>query len=251
MHPVLLTVGGFPLFSYGVMGALGFLVVALVVLRRSRALFLNLDRVADVVVWTSVAALVGARGLFLLQNPVGSLGEAVNIRGGGLVFYGALLVGLPVAALLVRRHRIPLLPFLDVVATALPLGHAVSRLGCFLAGCCYGRPVSWGVVFHHPLSDAPTGTPLHPTQLYEAIGLLAIGAVLHLAYRRRRFDGQVLLLYLVSYAALRSVVEVFRGDLTRGFLVEGWVSFSQGVSVLVAVAALALMAAGARRSPCS
>ncbi len=242
MHPILFELGDFPVHTYGLMGMLGFLLVVFVLLRRARQLFLNLDKVVDTIFWTALSGLIGARGLYLLQNPeaVQTLGQVFQIRQGGLVFYGALLLGLPVAALLVWRHGLPLRAFLDALATALPLGHGVSRLGCFFAGCCYGRPTElpWGIVHHHPLADAPAGLSLHPVQLYEAAALIGIGVVLNLLYAKKRFDGQILLLYLALYAGARLLVETFRGDASRGFLLGEWLSFSQGVSLLVGLLAV-------------
>ena len=141
---------------------------------------------------------------------------------------------------------------MDITATALPIGHAMSRIGCFLAGCCYGVPTDlpWGVTFINPMVDAPVGVPLHPTQLYAVAYLLAIGGAVNWFYSRRRFDGQVMLLYLVLYSVARSVNEVVRGDAERGWVLESLlgqtISFSQGLSLVVAMAAIAVFFLGAR-----
>ena len=256
MHPILFHLGGLPIYTYGVQGALGFIVVTLLVLRRSRALFLHRDKVIDVIFWTSITAMVGARGVFVLQNldAMQGVGDWVNIRAGGLVFYGALLTGLPVGTLLVWRHKLPFYAFTDAVATALPIGHGISRLGCLAAGCCYGTPTDlpWGVTYSHPLTDAPHGVALHPTQLYAALYLFAIGGACTWLYPRKSFDGQVMLLYLVAYAVARSLNEMVRGDFERGWFLEGWLgqtlSTSQGLSILLAVGAVVVFWWGARRA---
>ncbi|MBW1877487.1 MAG: prolipoprotein diacylglyceryl transferase [Deltaproteobacteria bacterium] len=256
MHPILFHIGDIPVFIYGVQGALGFIVVTLLILRRSRALFLNRDKVVDVIFWTSITAVVGARAVFVYQNldALQGVGDWVNIRAGGLVFYGALLTGLPVGALLVWRHRLPFYAFTDVVATALPISHAISRLGCLAAGCCYGTPsvLPWAVTYSHPLTDAPHGVSLHPTQLYAALYLFAIGAACNWFYNRKSFDGQVMWLYLVLYAVARSLNEVVRGDVERGWFLEDWLgqtlTTSQGLSILLACAALGVFWWGARRA---
>lgn len=255
MHPILFHIGGVPVHTYGVMGAVGFLVAALTILRRTRALFLNRDHVVDVIFWTSLASLVGARVLYVLQNPqaVDGIGSWFNLRAGGLVFYGALLTGVPVAALVARWRRIPFLLFMDVVATAAPLAHGLARLGCLGAGCCWGGPTAlpWGVTYSHPLTDAPHGMALHPTQAYEALGLFAIAGIAAWRYPRRAWDGEILGIYLLGYAVLRFFVEMLRGD-ARGWFLEGWLgptlSSSQGVSLLVVAAALGVMAVGYRRA---
>lgn len=255
MHPILFHLGSAPIHTYGVAGAVGFLLATFIVLRRSRDLFLNRDKVVDVIFWGSISAIVGARAVFVFQNPefASSLGAMLNIRGGGLVFYGALLAGLPVVGLLIWRHKLPFFAFMDVVATAAPFGHAVARLGCLAAGCCYGLPTSlpWGVTYSHPLTDAPHAVALHPTQLYAALYLAAIGAACNWLYARKRWNGQVMLLYLVSYAVARSLNEVLRGDFERGwFLPEALgqvLTTSQGLSILFAAAAIVVFGVLAKR----
>ncbi len=256
MRPIAFHLGAFPVHTYGLMGAIGFVVVSFIVLRRARALMLNRDRVVDVIFWTSLAGLVGSRAVFVFQHADKMAGPSdwINIRAGGLVFYGALLTGLPVAALLMRRYKIPFFPFLDIMGTALPIGHALARLGCFAAGCCYGVPTDlpWGVTFSHPLTDAPHDVALHPVQLYEAAGLAAIALGCHVLYTRKQFHGQVMVAYLLGYAVLRAVLELWRGDAGRGFFLEGLLgqtlSTSQGLSIVVALVALGVLVWQRRRA---
>jgi phosphatidylglycerol---prolipoprotein diacylglyceryl transferase len=255
VHPVLFELGGFPIHGYGAMGALAFVVGAGIVLVRGTREGLDRDRLADVIFWMAITSLLGARVVFLLQNPgsVTSVADLFDLRGGGLVFYGSFVVGIPVGFALMRRYGLPAFAVWDLFGTAFPLAHAISRIGCFLAGCCYGLPTAapWAVTFpeHQPL--APAGVPLHPTQLYEAAALVGIGAVTNWFHGRRRFDGQVFLLYLVLYAAARAALEAFRGDLDRGFFLPEvlgeTVSFSQGMSAVVVAVALVVFFWGARR----
>ena len=255
MLPVLVRPWGFPIHTYGVLGALGFLVIAAFGLARSRRFGASPDRVVDVIFWTSLAAVVGSRALYVLQNPddFTSWTGWLNLRTGGLVFYGALLTGLPVAGLLMWRFKLPVFKLMDAFATGFPLAHAITRMGCFAAGCCYGRPTTlpWGVRFSDPLAPGPHGVPLHPTQLYEVGFNLLIFVVVNWFYRRKRFDGQVMLLYLVLYAIMRSINEVFRGDVERGFFLEGVlgqaVSTSQALSVVVIAGGVAVCWWGARQ----
>jgi phosphatidylglycerol:prolipoprotein diacylglycerol transferase len=185
------------------------------------------------------AAFVGGKLLYYLEDPgryLSNPGEMFRNMGNGFVFYGSLLAAVPVVVLFARRHRIPLMPFLDHIAITACLVHAFGRLGCFGAGCCYGLPTDafWGVVYEHPLCMAkPLGQPLHPTQLYSAGMILSVLAVLLLVARRKRFHGQLFLLYILLYAAGRAVIENFRGDLHRGFVFDGWLSHSQLISLLL------------------
>ncbi len=256
MFPILFTIGGFPIHSYGALGALAFVIGAMLVLGRDTRLGLDKNDVADVIFWMAMTGLLGARLVFVLQNPgtIGSVGQLLDLRGGGLVFYGALLVGIPVGFWVMRRKNLPAFRVWDLLGTAFPLAHALSRIGCFAAGCCYGSPTTapWAVTFpeNHPI--APGGIPLHPAQLYEAAVLLGIAAVTNGFYRYRRFDGQVFLLYLVLYAVGRAGLEVFRGDVDRGWFLPEWlgqvVTWSQGMSVLFGAAALVLFFRGVRKS---
>jgi len=256
MHPVLFDVGGFSVHAYGALGAIAFLLGAGLTLWRGRRLGMNIERVADVIFWMSVTGLIGARLLFVLQNPgaLQHIGQLLDLRSGGLVFYGAFLTGLPTGLFLLRRAGLPAAAFFDILGTAFPLSHAISRAGCFLAGCCYGLPHDGALaVTFPPTGVAPPGTPLHPVQLYEALALLTIAAVTNALYRRPHARGQVFLLYLVLYAATRAVVEMFRGDTERGFFLPAVLgealTYSQGMSLLVAAVAVALFIRGARQEP--
>lgn len=256
MHPILFHLGSFPVHSYGALGAVAFLVGAGLVLWRSHRLGLDPNRMSDVIFWTAIVGLLGARGLFVLQNPgtVSSLGDVLDLRGGGLVFYGALVTGLPVGFALMKRFGLPVFATWDIWGTAFPLSHAISRVGCYAAGCCYGAPsdAPWAVRYPVDSWVAPPDVPLHPVQLYEAAALLLVAVATNLFYPRRRYDGQVFLLYLVMYAVVRAVTEAFRGDLDRGWFLESVIgrslSFSQGMSLVFALVGLVVFFGVARRT---
>lgn len=188
---------------------------------------------------------LGARALFVVLNGPALAREvgwrAVLLSDSGLVWYGGFASGLLAFWGYARIYRVPLLPALDVAAPALALGHAFGRLGCFTAGCCYGRPsdLPWAVRF--PLDSlAPAGVFLHPVQLYEAAGLVLLAAIAAGVLWWARSPGTALWTYLTGYAVLRFVTEIFRGDDRGGFL--GPLSPSQvialGVLLLAATAAI-------------
>jgi phosphatidylglycerol---prolipoprotein diacylglyceryl transferase len=253
MHPVLFHIGDFPIHTYGFAGALGFLLLAAIGIWRASSLGVSAERVADLIFWTALIGLAGSRVLYIYTNPaaMNTFWDWFNIRGGGLVFYGALLAGLPAASFLIYYYKMPFYGVWDAFSTALPLGHAITRLGCLGAGCCFGAPsnLPWAVIFTAPRSVAPQGISLHPTQVYEAVWLLFVGIVVNVVWSRRRFDGQVTLTYLLLYAGGRSVIEIFRGDTTRGYvmpeLLGEAISTSQGISVVIAVFALVVFLGGA------
>ncbi len=161
------------------------------------------------------------------------------------VFYGGFLAALAVAVWYMRRHHLPFFETADAFVPGVALGHAIGRLGCFAAGCCWGHQTElpWAVTFTdpyaHDLVGVPLGIPLHPAQLYEFVALLAIFAALLAAWRRRGFAGQVLGLYLVLYGVARFALE-FTRDRSGSALPWGLVSVSQGIAVLMTIAGLAI-----------
>ena len=251
MYPILLTVGDFQLHTYGALGAIGFLIVAFTGLRDAKRKGWSRDRMVDVIFYTALAGILGARLVFLAQNghAYQDVWSLISLRSGGLVFYGAPLVGIPVSALLIRRYGLPLWEVYDTFSRALPLAHGVSRLGCFGAGCCYGAPSSWpwAVVYTHPVTSAPHQVPVHPTQLYEAAGLFALAFWLARSEHTKGFSGQITLAYLGAYAVLRMLVEVFRGDADRMFVPVVGLSTSQAISLVLLIAVAAMWRPLARR----
>src|SRR6187431_1375584 len=222
MHPILFDFGGFTIYAYGVLLAAAYLLGLQFALMRARARGLDGQRVMDLGIWIIVSALVGAKLLLLIvefkqftTNPRDLLGLA---RSGG-VFYGGLIAAVTVALIYLRRHRLPLWTTTDVFAPGIALGHVVGRMGCLLAGCCFGRPTSvpWAITFTDPVAAAnvgtPLGIPLHPTQLYEAgAEFLILGIVLFMEKRGRGFPGRTFWGYMFLYAVSRFIIEFYRGD---------------------------------------
>ncbi len=234
MHPVLFQYGRVTIYTYGVFVALGFLAALWLAGREARSRGLDPKAIQDLGLVILVAALVGARLFFVLveweyfiQNPL----KVFQIWKGGLVFYGGFVAAALAAAWYVRAHRLPVWTTGDVIAPALALGQAIGRIGCFFAGCCYGAACSlpWAVTFTDPRGLAPLGVPLHPAQLYSALGNLAIFGVLYFVARPRlKGDGRLFGLYLVLYPVFRFAVEFLRDD-PRGGL--GPLSTSQVLGI--------------------
>jgi phosphatidylglycerol:prolipoprotein diacylglycerol transferase len=272
-----------PLHSYGVLVASAFVVGVALAQREARRRGQDPERIADLAFWVLVAALLGSQlffvgvnwrayfgpGAFWADTAVGRLPRFLVFWETGLVFYGGLIAAALAAAFFLRRHRMPFLAHADTVIPSVAIGHFMGRLGCFAAGCCWGGPahgdLPWGVRFP-PGSTAyqslvqrglagqallaagdATTVPLHPVQLYEAFGELALFLVLVMWVRpRKRFHGQVLATWLLGYAVLRGVVELFRGDVERGV----WAGLGAGQwTSLVVFAAGALVWARAPRPP--
>jgi len=252
MFPIAFHLGDITITWYGVMVALGFVVAvrrAVVAANRNGLSGQMVERLAF---WIIVAAVIGSRLLYVLTDLGTYLADPAlvfNPREGGLVFLGGLAAAVGVSVLYVRRHQLSLARYADVMLPTVALGHAFGRVGCLAVGCCYGREAAglpWAVRFPASAWEqiAPVGVPLHPVQLYEAAANLAIfGVLAWWCYPRRRFDGQVGLLYLILYSASRIVLELFRGDEARGFVLEAQlgalVSTSQATSVVIGAGAVA------------
>jgi len=236
MFPVLLSFKGFHLYTYGVMVALGVLAGVLFVRREARREGFDPERVTDLIFWTLLVGLICSRLVFVLLHWTEYRAEplrALKFWEGGLVFYGGIVPGILLGIALMRRWGFPLWRTLDLAAPALALGHAIGRLGCFSAGCCYGKPtrLPWGVTFGDPRSLAPLGVKLHPTQLYSSFGLFCLFFLLLWLRRRRAFGGQVFFTYMALYSAFRFGLEFLRGD-PRTMLFWG-LSHNQGVMALL------------------
>lgn len=248
MHPILFELNlGFvtiPLHTYGFLIAIGFLVSIAVMRRLAVRSQVNPDIVSDLAFWLLMTGFLGARVLFIitrfdffLQNPL----DMFKVWEGGLVFFGGLISATAFGVWYVRKHKLSIWKMIDIIMPGVVTGHAFGRLGCLGAGCCYGRPTdaSWGIKLNSDLVDIQLrGIPLHPTQLYESVALfILLGGLLYI-FKRRKFEGQVGLTYFMIYPIIRSIVEIFRGDSIRGFVIDDILSTSQFISIFVFLAAL-------------
>ena len=248
MYPRLFELGPVTVYTYGFLLAAAYLVGLQVARVRAARRGLDHNRILDLGIYIIISALVGAK-LLLVATDWPSFRadphELLTIARSGGVFYGGLLLAVVVALGYIGRARLPLWTTCDVFAPGIALGHAVGRLGCLFAGCCYGRPTSkpWGITFTDPFAASnvgtPLGVPLHPTQLYEAGAELLILVVLLWSERRGRpFAGRTFWLYMLLYAVSRFVIEFYRGD-DRGTI--GMFSTSQFISILLAPLAVAML----------
>jgi phosphatidylglycerol:prolipoprotein diacylglycerol transferase len=256
MHPELFSLGPVTVYTYGVLLAASYLLGLQFAMMRARKWKLDANRVLDLGIYIIIAALLGAKLLLVVTDFDqfrASPADLLSLARSGGVFYGGLISAIAVAFWYIHRHRLPFWTTCDAFAPAIALGHVTGRLGCFAAGCCYGKPTSvpWAVVFTDPLAAAnvgtPLGIPLHPTQLYEAATELLILVVLLATERRGRpFAGRTFWFYMILYAVSRYVIEIFRGD-PRG-VVFG-ISTSQFISVVLAPLAIAMLIWLSRTNP--
>ena len=262
MHPILFKIGNFEIGSFGLMVAIGFFSAYWVGMKEAKRKGLSEDRFANFIIVTLLAGLLGAKLLhvyvYLGQDSVFNLFFSRS----GLVFYGGLITGIPAGYWMTRRYGWKPGRVADIAAVSIPIGHFFGRLGCFLNGCCFGKTCSlpWAVHFPRMLNDEgyvvgsepyvfqrslkmlsgsePYSLPVHPTQLYSALGALFTFAFLYFYQSKRtKFEGELALWYLILYGSLRFLIEFFRAD-PRG----AWqgLSTSQWISVVMITLALGL-----------
>ncbi|HKS30626.1 MAG TPA: prolipoprotein diacylglyceryl transferase [Pyrinomonadaceae bacterium] len=253
MFPELFHIGSFPINTYGVLLALAFLVALVVAARLAARDGLPRERIYDLGLWMLLAALVGSKVLMLWTEPayredLWQLFSLDFLRSGG-VFYGGLIGAILTGYFLARYYKLPWWKTADAFAPGIALGQSIGRLGCFSAGCCWGKPTSlpWGVRFTelgNRITGVPIDEPLHPTQLYEAGATLVFFFFLLWLHRRKRFDGQVILFYAVLYGAARFLIEFVRddprGDIAGLTTLTG-LSTSQMISLVVGIAGLVIL----------
>jgi phosphatidylglycerol:prolipoprotein diacylglycerol transferase len=256
MFPDLISIGPLTIHTYGLFVAIGFAAALLVAVKLGRREGMKGQQILDMAFIMILVAIIGSRLMYVVINwgyytrhPV----DIFMIWQGGLVFSGGLLAVALIMIWYLRRHRLSFWKMGDLWAPALALGQGLGRIGCFMAGCCYGKPTDawWGVVFTHPNALAPLNIPLHPTQLYHALSGFIIFGVLLFVYAKRQFEGQVFLWYLILHSTARLLIERFRAD-ERGLLPGTTMSLTQLIATLVLLAsviALFVMKSRKERKP--
>ena len=259
MHPILFSVGSFHFPTYGAMMVLAISAAICVILRLGRREGLDSGQLLDFSTWLLLVALLGAKALMVIsdwgyyrQNPGEIFSRSTFLAGG--VFYGGFIAAVLFAVWYIRLHHLPFWKVVDVYAPAIALGLGLGRIGCFAAGCDYGKPTTsmWGVVFRdpysHDVSGVPLGIPLYPTQPILLLTGISIFAILMWRYSRKSRDGEIFVLYLALYAVARFFIEFLRGDEDRGFVFNHLLSTSQFIAIL-AFATAVWMALILRRKP--
>jgi len=248
MFPVLFKVFGVTISTYGFMYALGLGIAVFASLARGKKEGIEVDDFADLLFWTIIVGILGAKILLIITDIdiLYTEDAFINILRSGGVFYGGIIFGVPFGIWFAKHKGLPIAKITDIIAPFIALAHFFGRLGCFSAGCCYGRETNsfLGVKFTNKIAWENTGVPLgkkiYPTQLMEAILNLINFIVLFIFYKKRKNQGEVFTLYVVNYAIIRFFVEYFRGDPGRGYIWGGienpWVSLS--VSQLISIIAL-------------
>lgn len=219
MHKICFEIGGLTVTWFGVFVASGFLAGLWTASRRALRENISPDTIFDLGPWLLFGTIIGARLWYVVSYWKESFAnspwyEVFMVQHGGIVFYGGLIGASLACMIFVWRKRLPLWKLSDILAPSIALGSFFGRWGCLMNGCCYGRPTTmpWGI--HFPYGHETYPNAVHPTEIYDSLLNLCLYAALAWVFRRKKFDGQVFAIFLIGYAAIRSFVEIFRGDYT-------------------------------------
>ncbi len=262
-----------PIYAYGFMLMVGFLVTIYVARIKAKAEGLDPEIISNMGLYTIFAGILGGRTFYVIQNfgtYKHNLLDAFKVYEGGLVFYGGLMASIAAIVIYSKIKKLSVLKTIDIIAFAFALGVACGRIGCFLNGCCWGDVCSpdlpWAVsfpksvdvnnmidgspAFLHHLGKGLVGTsagsslPIHPTQIYSALGNISIFFLVKAFYKHRKRDGEVTLMFCAIYSIMRFTVEIFRDDNLPLF--DG-LTISQNASILVLAASVVLFVIGRTR----
>ena len=245
MFPRLFQLGNFSLPTYGLMAAFGLIFGLMLIVKLGREQGLDPDKLWNLGIIAILSGVLGSKLMMVLvdlgyyREHLGELFSLSTLQAGG-VWSGGLLLALVLCIWYMRRNDMPVLRTCDAFVPGLALGHAFGRIGCFAAGCCWGREthVPWAVTFRNPLANAIVGTPLnvplHPTQLYEMVLELCNCLFLVWLIRRKKFEGEIIGAYMIIYGIGRYFIEFFRGDPGRGEFL-GFMSGTQAISLCLVI----------------
>jgi phosphatidylglycerol---prolipoprotein diacylglyceryl transferase len=214
VYPILFQCWGFTLPSFGLVLAIAFLSGFFWTLRRARQLGESPDLLMEIYCWVIVAALVGARLFYLLFFPQVFLADPLRVlfNQGGLVWYGGMIGVVCMLLAYTTWRRLNFWKLADIITLPAGLGLAIGRIGCVLAGCCYGAVCHLPWAIHYPLSHVTTGMPVHPVQLYETLSLLVLTVWLNHSDKLAPYRGRTTCLFFICYGLIRFLLEYVRGD---------------------------------------
>ena len=242
MKNELFSIGPITIYGYGLMIAIGVLAAYFSATYRSKKYALDPDKVFYMTVWAVIGGFGGAKLLYLITQLPAILKDPSLLKDArnGFVVYGGIIGGILVGWLYCRIKKLKFLEYFDLMMPSIALAQGFGRIGCFLAGCCYGKETSGPLAVTFTNSDfAPNNVALIPTQIYS--GFLDFAHFLLLLYvaKHKKADGQVAACYLIFYSIGRFVIEFFRGDIERGSV--GVLSTSQFISIFTTVAGIILL----------
>ena len=261
MFPELFKIGDFPINTYGVLLAIGLMCALFAAARLAKNDGLPKERIYDLGLWTIIGGLLGSKILMFFVEDNVQIFSLDFLRSGG-VYFGGFLGGFITLVILIRFYKLPFWKVGDAFAPGVALGQVFGRMGCFSAGCCWGKEcdLPWAVQFTEQ-GHQNTGVPiyssnghdlfLHPTQLYESFAMLAVFGLLIYMHSKKKFDGQILIAYGIIYSVVRFTIEFFRddprGDLL-GFTTLSGLSTSQLIAIAVGIISVVFLYIRAKKA---
>ncbi len=245
MHPELFSIGPLTLRTYGLFVALGCLAGLATAIRLGKSKGLDSNSILDMGFIIILSGLIGSRLLYIIINLPDYMANPLNILKiweGGLVFSGGLVAVIIVVLIYVRKNRYNLWTIGDLWSPAASIGEGIGRIGCFFAGCCYGKPcdLPWAVTFTDPKTIAIQNVPLHPTQIYSFLSSMIIFTILMILHKKRKYEGQLFLWFLILHSTARLFIEQFRGD-SRGSVFAGNLTMTQLVALIILFSAVIML----------
>ncbi len=218
MHPIIFKIfGPISLNSYGLMVALGFFIGINLAIRRAKKEDEDEKKISNLIVLIFFSSIIGSRLLHVfaedfdkyLDNPI----KVFYLWEGGYAFLGGYVLAVLASIWYTRKHGMIFLKIADIMSPSISIGLAFGRMGCFLAGCCYGKEcdLPWAVIFP-PHTTGRAGVFLHPTQIYESLSAIIIFVILLIVQNRKKFHGEVLYVFLIIYSVVRFLIEFVRDD---------------------------------------
>jgi phosphatidylglycerol:prolipoprotein diacylglycerol transferase len=246
MYNDLFSIGSVTIHGYGLMIAVGFAFAIIISYVRAKAYGLRKNAVIDIALLAMIFGFLGAKLLYVIVEYKAFFADPISVLGSdGFVIYGGIIGGVTAALIYCRIKKISFMSYFDLAIPSVAVAQGFGRIGCFLAGCCYGcESTTLGVIFPEG-SIAPAGIPLLPTQLFSSAGDFLIALVLVLYARKSKIKGNVGALYLLLYGAGRFVIEFFRSDV-RGSV--GILSTSQFISIFFILGAVVMFFINAKRA---
>lgn len=243
MHPILFTIGKFEIYSYGVLMAVSFYISLYLLIKDANQppvlpsseqahhettggqagkpaekTRIDTAMILDIVFWVIISGILGGKLAYIffnlplyMQNPLNA-----SLWRGGFIFHGGFFLSLATVFFYTKKKKLSFIYIVDLIIPYVALGQAIGRIGCFLNGCCYGRPTNmpWGRVFtlNSPAGYHYGALPLHPTQLYSSLFLFILFLLLKKIRVNRKFEGETLLFYFILYPTFRFFLDFLRGD---------------------------------------
>ena len=240
MYNDIVSIGPITIHGYGLMISIGIIAAILLAEKRAKAKGLNADMIYGLAIACLIPGFLGAKILFCMVEYKSFINHPWSVLSGeGFVVYGGIIGGVAGAALYCRIKKCNFFEYFDLAAPSVAIAQGFGRIGCFLAGCCYGRETNCiiGITFHNS-EFAPNNVKLIPTQLFSSAGDFLIAVILLLYAKNEKIHGRVGALYIIMYSIGRFIIEIFRNDY-RGDI-GGLLSTSQFIAIITLITGIAL-----------